>query len=115
MPKSPVVMWDYTVVLIMVKKEKRAIQLLLRIQKMEDDLTIYGFPSKNIKWMRSVKIDSNFLLGKAYFSICEDQLAKEYFLKYLSSRKKGLDTIYSKRQVLTYLKKLEASLGITAS
>lgn len=110
-PNSPLVLWDYAGVLIAIKKEKRAIQLLLRIQEMEDNLTIYGFPEPNLKWMRSLKNDINFQIGRAYYIICEDQLAKEYFSKYLSHRKQGLKTIYSKRQVLDYLKKL----GTTSS
>jgi tetratricopeptide (TPR) repeat protein len=62
-PNSPVVLWDYAGVLIMLNKEKKAIKLLLRIQSMEDDLTIYGFPTPNRRVMQSMKNDCNYQLG----------------------------------------------------
>ncbi|MES2809826.1 MAG: hypothetical protein V4619_14445 [Bacteroidota bacterium] len=104
-PKSPIVLWDYAGVLIAVKKERRAIKLLFKIQEMQDDLTIYGFSHPQKNWMRAIKNDCNFLIAKAYYIICEDELAKEYFNKYLLSRSK--ETIYTKKQVLTYLKTIE--------
>ncbi|MEO6521807.1 MAG: hypothetical protein ABIN91_09015 [Mucilaginibacter sp.] len=106
-PWSPLVLWDYAGVLIMLDKEKRAIELLLRIQSMEDDLTIYGFSHPEIKWMKSFKLDSNFLIGRAYYQINQDRFAKEYLLKYLAQRKQGLRSIYKKADVVKYLKKLE--------
>lgn len=105
-PTSPLVLWDYAGVLIMVKKENRAIKLLLKLQDIEDDFTIYKFERPQKKWMQSLKNDANFQIGRAYYIIRENQLAKEYFLKYLSHRKKGLKTLYSKKQVSDYLKKL---------
>ena len=109
-PKSPLVLWDYAGVLIMVKKEKRAIELLKRIQEMEDDFTVYKFEKSLIKWMQSIKNDANFQIGHAYYIIREDRLAKDYYLKHLSQRKKGLKSIYSKKQVLSYLKKLNPDI-----
>lgn len=111
-PKSPLVLWDYAGVLIMVKKEKKAIKLLQRIQNMEDDLTVYGFADPDKKWMRSLKNDANFLIGKAYYLICEDQLAKHSFQKHLSQRGKGLKSIYSKKQGVDYIKKIESTMSM---
>jgi len=105
-PKSPLVLWDYAGVLIMVKKEKRAIKLLVKIQEMNNDLTEYGFEKSEIRWMQSLKIDANFLIGKAYYMICEDNLAQEYFRKYLLERSKNRKSIYTKKMALEYLKKI---------
>ncbi|MDB5157709.1 MAG: Tetratricopeptide repeat-containing protein [Mucilaginibacter sp.] len=107
MPKSPLVLWDYAGALIMLKKERKAIKLLSRLQAMDDDLTLYGFNMPEKKWMQSLKLDSNFLIGKAYYIIREDQLAKDYFARYLAQRKKELKTIYKKKDALDYLKKME--------
>ena len=106
-PNSPLVLWDYAGPLIMLKKEKKAIELLMRIQDMEEDLTQYGFSIPDIKWMRSIKNDANFLIGKAYYTICEDNLAKEFLLKHLSNRGRGKKSIYQKKLILKYLKKID--------
>lgn len=105
-PNSPLVLWDYASVLIMLKKEERGIKLLQRIQDMDEDLTLYGFPAPNIGWMRSLKNDANFLIGKAYYTICEDDLAKQFLLEHLSNRGRGRESIYPKKLVLKYLKKI---------
>jgi tetratricopeptide (TPR) repeat protein len=107
-PNSPLVLWDYASALIMLKKEKEGIELLMIIQDMDEDLTLYGFPVPNIGWMRSIKNDANFLIGKAYYTICEDELAKEFLLKHLSNRKRGRKSIYPKKIIIKYLKKLES-------
>jgi len=52
------------------------------------------------------------LIGKAYYTICEDVLAKKFLVEHLSHRAKGKKSIYSKRLVLKYLKKLEKELAI---
>lgn len=106
-PNSPLVLWDYAGVLIMLKKEKRGIKLLQRIQSMDDDLRNYGFADADIKWMQSLKNDANFLIGKAYYIIYEDSLAKDFLLKHLSGREAGRKSIYSKNKALSYLKKLD--------
>lgn len=107
-PYSPLVLWDYASVLIMLKKEKKAIELLMLIQDMDEDLTVYGFTESDTGWMRSIKNDANFLIGKAYYTICEDQLAKEFLLKHLSNRKRGRKSIYPKKLILKYLKKIDS-------
>lgn len=104
--ESPLVLWDYAGALIMLKKEKKAIELLKRIQHMSDDLTIYGFTDADIKWMQSLKNDANFLIGKAYYTICEDVLAKEFLSNYLSNKKKGIKSIFTKKKALSYLKEI---------
>ena len=106
-PNSPLVLWDYASVLIMLKKEKKGIALLMLIQDMDEDLTMYGFPAPNIGWMRSIKNDANFLIGKAYYTIREDDSVKEFLLKHLSNRKRGRKSIYPKKLILKYLKKLD--------
>lgn len=106
-PNSPLVLWDYAGVLIMIKKEKKAIELLKRIQYMSDDLTMHGFVDPDVKWMQSLKNDANFLIGKAYYTICEDVLAKDFLLKYLSNRKQGAKSIYIMEKALSYLKKID--------
>ena len=73
---------------------------------MNDDLTRYGFAHADRKWMRSLQSDANFLIGHAYFIIRENDLSRKYFQLYIDQRKKGLRTIYSKKQALNYLKKL---------
>lgn len=107
-PNSPLVLWDYAGALIMLKKEQQAIKLLTVIQNMDEDLTINGFTEPDTGWMRSIKNDANFLIGKAYYTICEDDLAKEFFFKHLSNRKRGRKSIYPKKLVLKYLKKLDS-------
>lgn len=105
-PNSPLVLWDYAGALTMLKKEKKAIELLKRIQNMSDDLTIYGFTDSDIKWMQSLKNDANFLIGKAYYTICEDILAEEFLSNYLSNKKRGMKSIYTKKKALQYLKEI---------
>lgn len=104
---SPLVLWDYAGALIMLKKERKAIALLERIQNMSNNLTEYGFSKPDIRWMKSLKNDANFLIGKAYYTICEDELAKEFLLKHLSNRKRGRKSIYPKKLIVKYLKKLD--------
>jgi len=108
--KSPIVLWDYANVLIVTKKERKAIRLLLKLQQLPDDFTVFKFETPQIKWMQSLKNDANFLLGRAFFIVRDDHLAKEYFTKYLLARKRGLKTIYTKKQVLVYLQKIESGL-----
>lgn len=105
-PNSPLVLWDYAGPLIMLKKEQKAIQLLKRIQNMSDDLTLYGFTDSDITWMQSIKNDSNFLIGKAYYTICEDVQAKYYISKYLYNVDCGLKSIYTKEKAKLLLKKI---------
>ncbi len=104
-PKSPLVLWDYAGALIMAQQEKKGIRLLLRLQSMDDDLTLYGFADADCKWMQSLKRDANYLIGHAYYIIMKDDLAKQHFQQYVAQRKKGLRTIYSKKKALKYLKK----------
>ena len=106
-PESPLVLWDYASVLIMLNREEEAIQLLKRIQFMQDDLTIYGFSHPEIDWMKSLKNDANFLIGKAYYTICQDKDSKQHLERYLSNIKKGINTIYSSELALEYLHRLE--------
>jgi tetratricopeptide (TPR) repeat protein len=106
-PKSPLVLWDYGGALIMAKKEKKAIKLLQRLTEMDDDLTKYGFEKPDRRWMQSIKTDANFLIGKAYYTICEDVLAKKYFNIYLEKRKRGIKTLYSKADALKFIKRME--------
>jgi len=105
-PNSPLVLWDYAGALIMLKKEKKAIELLKRIQQMSDDLTMYGFTDPDTKWMQSLKNDSNFLIGEAYYTICEDILANEFLTNYLSNRTKSMKSIFTKKKALSYLKEI---------
>jgi tetratricopeptide (TPR) repeat protein len=106
-PDSPLVLWDYAGPLIMLKKEREAIDLLKRIQSMSDNITYYGFTEPDINWMRTLKNDANFLIGKAYYTICEDVLAKKFLNNYLSNLARRGETIYSSEKALVYLKKIE--------
>lgn len=105
-PTSPLVLWDYAGVLIMLRKEKKAITLLKRIQGMDTDLRTYGFADPQRSWMQSIKDDANYLIGHACYLIGEDALAKEAFLAHLATRKKGKKSIYPKKKVLKALNKL---------
>ncbi|SHE85585.1 tetratricopeptide repeat protein [Pedobacter caeni] len=105
-PDSPLVLWDYAGVLIMLKKERNAIELLKRIQNMSNDLTEHGFMDPDVKWMKSLKNDANFLIGKAYYLICEDALSKIFLSNYLSNRESALKSIYTREDALLYLEKV---------
>lgn len=106
-PNSPLVLWDYAGVLIMLKEEKKAIGLLKCIQNMSDNLTKHGFKDPDIKWMRSLKNDANFLIGKAYYLICEDVLSVAFLSNYLSNMENNIKSIYTKEDALLYLNKME--------
>lgn len=107
-PDSPLVLWDYAGVLIMLKKERKAIALLRRIQNMSDDLRNHGFKDPDMRWMQTLKNDANFLIGKAYYIISEDTLAKDFLLNYLAHLNKGLKSIYAEEDALVYLKKMDS-------
>jgi len=109
MPNSPLVLWDYAGPEIMLNKELKGIKLLKIIQNMEDDLTIYGFPDSNLKWMRKLKNDCNYLIGYAYYRICEDDFALKYFNLYLDGREMKIGSIYRKKDANKYLKKIQIS------
>lgn len=106
-PTSPLVLWDYAGPLVMLGKEKKAITLLKRIQSMDTDLRTYGFADPQRSWMQSIKDDAYYLMGRSYYLIGEDALAKEAYLAHLATRKKGKRSIYSKKQVLKDLNKLD--------
>ena len=108
-PTSPLVLWDYAGALIMLEKESRAIKLLRRIQEMSDDLRDHGFNNSDIKWMQSLKNDANFLIGKSYYTIHKDSLAKKSFEQYITNRRAGTKSIYSIPKAKSYLKKLNSS------
>lgn len=110
--KSPLVIWDYAGALIMAKKEKKAIKLLLELQNMVNELAQHDLADPDNKWRQSLKVDANFLIGKAYYTICQDDFAREYLQKYIDQRQRGLKSIYSKKLVSSYLKKLEKISGL---
>ena len=104
--KSPLVLWDYAGALMMVEKERDAIKLLQQIKNLDEYTIGHVITTTGTKWARALLNDCNFNIGQCYYRIHEDSKAKKYLLEHLSNRKKGLRSLYSKRQVLKLLNKL---------
>lgn len=105
-PKSPLVLWDYAGVLIMLNREKDAIKFykLILSKTLEDIGKVQT--TEGIRWAKSLLNNCRFKMGIAYFRIYKDKLAKRYFLEHLKNRKRGLPSLFSKNDVNRYLKRL---------
>lgn len=108
-PKSPLVMWDYAVVLLMVDKKQKAIKLWKRILSLEENEIAFNLTSEGLKWARALRNDCYYRIGQAYYYLGQDKLANEYIQTHLSHRKKGQMSIYTKKEVIKFLNKISNS------
>lgn len=106
-PNSPLVLWDYAGVLIMLNKEIEGIKLYEKILYKSAFQIGKTETTEGIKWANSLLNDCRFKIGLAYFRIGKDANAKKYFLEHLKYRKKGLPSLITKNQVLNYIKRLD--------
>ena len=112
-PKSPLVLWDYAGVLRMVNKERKAIELLQRIKALDKYKIGSVITTTGTKWAKSLLNDCNFQIGHCYYQIYENTKAKKYFLKHLSLRKRGLHSLYSRKQVMKFLNTIEVESNVS--
>ncbi len=105
-PKSPLVLWDYAGLLIMLNKETDAIKFYKRILSKTPEETGKVQTTAGIRWAKSLLNDCRFKMGLSYFRIYNDKLAKKYFSEHLKNRKSGLPSLFSKNDVKYYLKRL---------
>ena len=63
--------------------------------------------TEGLKWAKRLMNDCRFKLGQSYYLIDEDFKSKKYFEEYLVYRKKGISSLYKKKEALEYLKELE--------
>jgi hypothetical protein len=53
--------------------------------------------------------DSFYRIGQAYYYLEEDNLSVEYINSHLNKRKKGQKSLYSKKEVINFLKKVTSA------
>jgi len=105
-PMSPLVLWDYAVVLYMLDQDKKAIELWKKIIVFGEHRIAHELTSEGIMWARSLINDSRFRLAQAFFYLENDKNALKYMESHLKHRKRGLKSLYGKKEVLSFKSKI---------
>ncbi len=106
-PLSPLVLWDYGGALYALDREDEAIFIWKKILELDDNKIAFELTQEGLKWAVSLKNDCYFRIGEAYYYLENDVLAIENILTHLANRKRGLFSLYSKREALNLLKKIQ--------
>ena len=109
--ESPLVIWDYAGVLYMLDKKDRAINLWQQILNIPEEVIAFELTSEGLRWARRLRNDCFYRVAEAYYYLENDGLALKYALNHLNSRKKGQLSLYSKKEVLALIKKIEQGIA----
>jgi len=100
-PNCPLVLWDYAGTLNMLGRNIEAIKTYQKIIKKGVEKIAYEECGEGLLWAKALYTDSFYRLALCYSEIGNLKKFKEYFEKHLSSRGKGIPSIYK----LVYVKK----------
>ena len=110
-PDSPLVLWDYANALYVSDEKNRAIHLWQHILNIPEEVIAFELTTEGTLWARQLRNDCTYRIADAYYYLGDDKLALEYALSHLGARKKGQFSLYSKKEVLSLLKKIEEGLA----
>ena len=105
-PESPLVLWDRGGVLYALKRIEEAVIFWEKIMAIEDNKIAFELTSEGIKWAISLKNDCRFRLGQCFYLIEEDDKALNYIDEHLRHRKRGLMSLYTKKEILNFREKI---------
>ncbi len=99
-PHCPLVLWDYAGALDMLGREKEAIKIWKRLLARGEENIAYGVCGEGLRWSRSLLNDCRYRIAVAYLRLGKEKLASRYFSAHLENRKRGLYSLYSKKELL---------------
>lgn len=106
-PNDPIVIEGYARVLIQNNNFKRATDLLEQIISSGLHKLISNPYSESKKWAKSLFIDSHYTLAMGYIKLGLFKEAKEKINEHLRMRKRGLFSIYYKKDIIKKSKEIE--------
>ncbi len=99
-PSCPLVNWDYACALDMMNRKKEAIKIWKKLlnRKLED--IAFGECGEGIRWSKSLLNDCRYRIGVSYLEMGKNAYALKYLNEHIKNRKRGLPSLYSKKEVL---------------
>ena len=98
-PNDPMVLNYHASILKVNDFYKEAIEIWLKIINTSEENLANSRFGEGIKWAKSLKVDTLFNLGNAYYLMDDYKTAAKYYQEHLNSRKRGLYSLYSKAEV----------------
>jgi tetratricopeptide (TPR) repeat protein len=106
-PNCPLVLWDYACALDMLDRKMEAIKIWKGLLRRGVEKAAYGDCNEGIRWAKSLLNDSRYRIGQSYLNLGKRKLALRYLREHLSQRKRGLPSIFSRKEVLKNIKSTE--------
>lgn len=98
-PEDPMVLNYHASILKVNDFFKEAIEMWLKIINTSEEVLANSRFGEGIKWAKSLKVDTLFNLGNAYYLMDDYQTAVKYYKEHLNNRKRGLYSLFSKAEV----------------
>ncbi|MBA3987483.1 MAG: hypothetical protein H0X63_13140, partial [Flavobacteriales bacterium] len=105
--QDPLVIDYHAQILNSNNKTEEAINLWKQILSSTIDDIAYGDFGEGLSWAKSLVNDVNYKIGLSYFQMNDLRSAHEYLKKHLEMRKRGIYSLYSKKNVEKKLKEIE--------
>jgi tetratricopeptide (TPR) repeat protein len=99
MPKCPLVIWDHASILDMLRREKAAIALWKKLIRRGGRSIAFDECGEGLRWPRSLINDCNYRIGKSYYDLGNERLARAFITKHLKGRQPGLRSLYEAKRV----------------
>lgn len=101
LPSDPLVIWDYAGALSMLGEDKQAINFYKMIVRMDLNKIAFFETGNGLRWAKSIVNDSRFRIGLCFLDLKNQKQAKKWIEEHLKNRKKGLPSLYSKKEIIS--------------
>jgi len=108
-PEDSIYLWRYAQILERTKKYSKALAVLKKILNKSDKKVSQTYTSNSLWYAKALKNDCRYHVGLCYEQLGRTDLAVKWIKSHLDNRQKGLRSNYSKKDVLSRLRKLTSS------
>lgn len=109
-PRDPLVIYNYAMALYLNENYLESLAYFSKIYKKPIHKIAFGLYGEGIKWAKSLKNDSCYMIGISYSELNNYNKAVYYVSKHLRHRNRGLYSDFSKEQVENKLKSLRKTI-----
>lgn len=102
-PRDPLVIYNYAMALSLNAEYKKSLVLFYRIYKSSIKHLAFGIYGEGLKWAKSLKNDTRYMIGVTYLEMKNREKAKFYIKQHLINRKRGIYSDFTRIQVIKKL------------
>lgn len=109
-PKDSLVIYNYAMALYLNNDYLKSLDYFYKIYTKSIHDLAYGLHGEGIKWAKSIKNDTCYMIGITYAELCDFKKAKYYISRHIRQRRQGQYSDFSKMQVVKKLSLLKNAI-----